>query len=30
MREASHVSGIDARPREYERRVVRFFDDGLL
>ena len=28
--ESSHVGGIDARPREYERRVVRFFDDALL
>ena len=28
--EASHVGGIDARPREYERRVVGFFDDALL
>jgi hypothetical protein len=27
--EASHVGGIDARPREYERRVVGFFDDAL-
>ena len=30
MPEASHVGGIDSRPREYERRVVRFFDDALL
>jgi hypothetical protein len=28
--EASHVGGIDARPAEYERRVVGFFDDALL
>ena len=28
--EASHVGGLDARPREYERRVVSFFDDALL
>jgi fermentation-respiration switch protein FrsA (DUF1100 family) len=27
--EASHVGGIDSRPREYERRVVSFFDDAL-
>jgi uncharacterized protein len=27
--EASHVGGIDARPREYERRVVGFYDDAL-
>ena len=28
--ESSHVGGLDARPREYERRVVSFFDDALL
>jgi hypothetical protein len=28
--EAGHVGGIDARPLEYERRVVGFFDDALL
>ena len=28
--EAGHVGGIDARPQEYERRVVGFFDDALL
>ena len=28
--EASHVGGIDARPVEYERRVVGFFDAALL
>jgi MYXO-CTERM domain-containing protein len=27
--EASHVGGIDARPKQYERRVVGFFDDAL-
>jgi uncharacterized protein len=27
--ESKHVGGIDARPREYERRVVGFFDDAL-
>jgi fermentation-respiration switch protein FrsA (DUF1100 family) len=27
--EASHVGGIDARPAQYERRVVGFFDDAL-
>ena len=25
-----HVGGVDARPREYERRVVAFFDRNLL
>ena len=30
MPEASHVGGIDARPREYERRVAGFFDEALL
>jgi dienelactone hydrolase len=28
--EASHTGGIEARPREYERRVVGFFDHALL
>jgi uncharacterized protein len=28
--EASHTGGIDARPREYERRVIGFFDRALL
>jgi fermentation-respiration switch protein FrsA (DUF1100 family) len=28
--EAEHTGGIDARPREYERRVVGFFDRALL
>jgi len=28
--EAGHVGGFDARPAEYERRVVRFFDHALL
>ena len=28
--EASHVGGFDARPREYEQRVVGFFDSALL
>jgi uncharacterized protein len=27
---SGHVGGIDAQPREYERRVIRFFDDALL
>ena len=27
--EARHVGGIDARPREYEQRVVSFFDEAL-
>ena len=27
--EAEHVGGLAARPAEYERRVVRFFDDAL-
>jgi dienelactone hydrolase len=27
--EAGHVGGIDARPREYEQRVVGFFDEAL-
>jgi uncharacterized protein len=27
--EAGHVGAQDARPREYERRVVRFFDNAL-
>jgi uncharacterized protein len=28
--ESEHVGGLKARPREYERRVVGFFDDALL
>jgi hypothetical protein len=24
-----HMGGIDARPREYEQRVVGFFDEAL-
>jgi dienelactone hydrolase len=28
--ESGHIGGIDARPKEYERRVVAFFDDVLL
>jgi uncharacterized protein len=28
--ESGHVGGLSARPREYERRVVRFFDNALL
>jgi fermentation-respiration switch protein FrsA (DUF1100 family) len=27
---ASHTGGIDLHPREYERRVVAFFDQALL
>lgn len=27
--EASHTGGLDARPEEYEQRVVGFFDDAL-
>jgi uncharacterized protein len=27
---AAHTGGIEARPREYERRVVGFFDEALL
>ena len=27
---AGHTGGIEARPQEYERRVVAFFDDALL
>jgi fermentation-respiration switch protein FrsA (DUF1100 family) len=30
VREAGHVGGLEARPLEYERRVVGFFDDALL
>ena len=30
IRKGGHVGGIDAVPREYERRVVGFFDDALL
>jgi fermentation-respiration switch protein FrsA (DUF1100 family) len=28
--EASHTGGITARPAEYERRVIAFFDGALL
>ena len=28
--ESKHTGGLDARPAEYERRVVGFFDDALL
>jgi dienelactone hydrolase/uncharacterized membrane protein YidH (DUF202 family) len=28
--EAPHTGGLDARPEEYERRVIAFFDDALL
>jgi uncharacterized protein len=28
--EGGHVGGAEARPREYERRMVGFFDDALL
>ena len=28
--EAGHVGGLEARPREYEQRVTRFFDRALL
>jgi hypothetical protein len=28
--EATHVGGLQARPREYEQRVTRFFDRALL
>jgi uncharacterized protein len=28
--EAGHVGGLEARPREYERRVTGFFDQALL
>jgi len=28
--EGNHVGGIDARPTEYERRVIAFFDQALL
>ena len=27
---ASHTGGIDTQPREYERRVIAFFDHALL
>jgi hypothetical protein len=27
--ESKHVGGLEARPREYERRVVAFFDKEL-
>jgi hypothetical protein len=28
--ESKHVGGLAARPAEYERRVIRFFDAALL
>jgi hypothetical protein len=28
--EAGHTGGIDARPAEYERRMIEFFDAALL
>ena len=28
--ESKHVGGLEARPAEYERRVIGFFDDALL
>jgi fermentation-respiration switch protein FrsA (DUF1100 family) len=28
--EGEHTGGIEARPQEYERRVVGFFDENLL
>jgi hypothetical protein len=28
--DSGHTGGYDAAPREYERRVVTFFDDALL
>jgi hypothetical protein len=28
--ESKHTGGIDARPGEYQQRVVGFFDDALL
>jgi hypothetical protein len=28
--EAGHVGGLAARPEDYERRVIGFFDDTLL
>ena len=28
--ESKHVGGLEARPREYERRVIEFFDGTLL
>ena len=30
IEEADHVGGLETRPREYELRVVRFFDRALL
>jgi hypothetical protein len=30
VHEAGHVGGFQARPREYEQRVTRFFDRALL
>jgi len=28
--ESTHVGGLEARPEEYERRVIGFFDEALL
>jgi hypothetical protein len=28
--ESGHVGGLEARPREYERRVIALFDRALL
>jgi hypothetical protein len=28
--EAHHTGGLESRPREYERRAIRFFDRALL
>jgi fermentation-respiration switch protein FrsA (DUF1100 family) len=28
--EGGHVGGAEARPREYERRMIAFFDEALL
>ena len=28
--EAEHMMGVEARPQEYEQRVIGFFDDALL
>ena len=30
IQEAGHVGGLQARPRDYERRVIGFFDEALL
>jgi fermentation-respiration switch protein FrsA (DUF1100 family) len=27
---ASHTGGVDTHPREYERRIIAFFDHALL